>query len=216
MGYLRTRRDGSFFAGRGAILAGIVGLHGVAIVGLSHLGVGPRFLDPAPAVEVAFIEERTPKPAVAQVPVKLADVRPVDIVVPVVDLPSEAPTPTAITVSPPPKAQPAAAPVTVMSDMPVSIDGADYLRPPSPRYPVAAKRARVQGVVLLRVLIDREGRPCEVRVHRSSGSEQLDAAARESVLQALFKPYRENGESRSAQVIIPIEFSLTIRTAARS
>jgi protein TonB len=153
---------------------------------------------------------------VAQVPVKLADVRPVDIVVPVVDLPSEAPAPTAITVSPPPKAQPAAAPVTVMSDMPVSIDGADYLRPPSPRYPVAAKRARVQGVVLLRVLIDREGRPCEVRVHRSSGSEQLDAAARESVLQALFKPYRENGESRSAQVIIPIEFSLTIRTAARS
>jgi periplasmic protein TonB len=214
MGYGRNRRDSRFLAGRGAVVASVVALHALAIVAFSNAGIRHRFIDTAPPVEVVFLEERAPTQAPPQEPTRLVDVRPVDVVLPVLDLPSEPPAPAAITVSPP-KVQAAAAPVAAQSDVPVMVDGVDYMRPPSPRYPPSAKRAHVQGVVFLRVLIDRDGRPRDVTVHRSSGSEQLDAAARESVFQALFKPHRENGETRSAQVIIPIEFSLKIRSASR-
>jgi protein TonB len=63
-------------------------------------------------------------------------------------------------------------------------------------------------------MIDTEGRPCDVRVHRSSGFQLLDNAAREAVQHWVFKPHRENGIARNALVTIPIEFSLNMRTAA--
>ncbi|RZL55537.1 MAG: TonB family protein [Sphingomonas sp.] len=53
-------------------------------------------------------------------------------------------------------------------------------------------------------------------VHRSSGHDELDVAARDAVLAAKFLPFVENGRPRSAHVIIPIDFSLSVRTAARS
>lgn len=215
MAYGQVRKSGRFFAGRGAILAGILAFHGVVIVALSQMGPNFRFKDDSPPVEVVFIDQSADTPAPAPPQVKLADVRPVDIVAPIVDISITEPAPNAITVAPP-KATPPAPVVASNADIPVMVDGVDYMRPPSPHYPQSARRARVQGTVLLRVLIDRDGRPREVRVHRSSGSQQLDSAACDSVREALFKPYRENGEPRSAQVIIPIEFSLTIRTASRS
>ena len=70
--------------------------------------------------------------------------------------------------------------------------------------------------MLLIVLIDPEGHARDVRVHRTSGFEQLDVAARDAVWAALFKPHRENGVARSARVIVPIQFSLTVRTASAS
>jgi protein TonB len=92
----------------------------------------------------------------------------------------------------------------------------DYLRMPAPRYPRAAKQARLQGTVLVWVLIDSEGHPRDVRVHRSSGYEQLDREGCDAVRRAMFRPYRRDGVGRSAQVIVPIEFTLTIRTASHS
>ncbi len=69
--------------------------------------------------------------------------------------------------------------------------------------------------MLLQVLIDTLGHAKEVQIHQSSGHEELDAAAREAVLAAAFRPYVENGVARNALVIVPIEFALTIRTASR-
>jgi protein TonB len=119
--------------------------------------------------------------------------------------------PTAITVvaSAEPPAPPAAR--HPGADAPVPVDSVEYLRQVPPRYPPQARRARAQGIVYLSVVIDHDGRPREVRIHRSSGSELLDSAARDAVLQFLFRPYRENGVARSAQVIVPVEFSLKSR-----
>jgi protein TonB len=184
------------------------------VVAFSHTGVRVRFTEPATAVEVVFLEDRAPREAPPLAQARLAEVRPVDTVLPVFDIPIDTPAPTAITVTPP-KAQTPAATAAPATDVPLLVDGVEYVRAPAPRYPMAAKRARVQGTVLLRVLIDADGRPREVRVHRSSGSEQLDSAATDSVYHALFRPHRENGQARSAQVIIPIEFALHMRTASR-
>jgi protein TonB len=49
------------------------------------------------------------------------------------------------------------------------------------RYPVSAKRSRVEGRVLLNVLVDAGGRPLEVNLAESSGSTELDRAARRDV-----------------------------------
>lgn len=76
------------------------------------------------------------------------------------------------------------------------------------RYPSASLRAREQGTVLLRVLVDAEGRVERVEVARSSGHPQLDAAAREAVSKARFKPVLQAGTPTPAWGLVPIEFRL--------
>lgn len=200
---------------RSGAMAGVVGLHVVAISLLLHMRYADR-PEPVPAA-IAVMNLQTqdqvhePRP---ELPLELVEPPPIDVVVPLVTIHLETPPPTAIT---PPPRPPVPLPVAVQHQGPVmlDVDDVDYLREPAPRYPRAAKQARLQGVVLLWVLIDPEGRPQEVRVHRSSGYEQLDSEGREAVRKALFKPYRRNGEALSAQVIVPVEFSLTVRTASR-
>ena len=75
-----------------------------------------------------------------------------------------------------------------------------YLRKPAPLYPPAAQRARESGTVLLRVVVDTQGRPAEVTVARSSGYRRLDEAAMRAVREARFRPYIEDGQPREAVV----------------
>lgn len=83
-----------------------------------------------------------------------------------------------------------------------------YLVPPAPRYPPASRRLREQGEVLVRVLIDADGRPREIDVLRSSGHARLDEAAIVAVRAALFRPYVAEGRARAAYVRVPVEFAL--------
>ena len=66
----------------------------------------------------------------------------------------------------------------------------------------------LSGEVLVRVLIDIDGRPSEVRILRSSGHARLDDAAIEAVRAALFRPYVAEGRARAAYVRVPVEFAL--------
>lgn len=207
----RAHRSGK--PARAGVLAAVIGLHVVGAWGLSQTTLRRPAEPESVPVEVVFLQDAARPQSPPPPPVALASLA-VELPVPVVQVPlvEAPPAPAAITVARTiaPRPESAAAPAA-----PMVVDAVDYLRPPAPRYPQAAKRARVQGTVVLRVLIDTEGRPCEVVVHESSGSEQLDAAARESVMAALFKPHLENGVARTVQVLIPIEFSLTVRTARR-
>lgn len=83
-----------------------------------------------------------------------------------------------------------------------------YLEPPAPHYPPESKRAREEGLVILKVLIDELGRASSVRVYRSSGHPRLDEAACSAVQRALFKPYLDGGIARAAIAMVPVEFSL--------
>jgi protein TonB len=83
-----------------------------------------------------------------------------------------------------------------------------YATPLQPRYPPASVRAREQGTVMLRVLVDQTGVPQQVEIARSSGHARLDAAARESVMHARFRPVMRNGEATSAWGLVPIAFRL--------
>jgi protein TonB len=85
---------------------------------------------------------------------------------------------------------------------------AAYLNNPRPVYPRLSRRMGEQGKVLLRVQVDGEGRPLEVRLQQSSGHTRLDEAARAAVSQWRFVPARRGDEAITTWVIVPIEFKL--------
>jgi protein TonB len=77
-----------------------------------------------------------------------------------------------------------------------------------PDYPRDARRRGEQGTVLLRVLVGRDGMPIEIAIEHSSGSRQLDRAAREAVLRWRFRPVRINGVTVPASGLVPIKFDI--------
>ena len=76
-------------------------------------------------------------------------------------------------------------------------------------YPIAALRQRLQGTVVLRVLVDETGKPLQVSVMQGSGHALLDRSAREQVLAAWrFHPAIVNGHAVRAWATVPVTFSL--------
>ena len=100
------------------------------------------------------------------------------------------------------------APTEASSAPPLISKGIEYLRPPAPVYPRAARSLGEQGRVLLKVLVDTGGQPREVEIVESSGYLRLDGAARAAVAQSLFKPYREGSRILSMWALVPISFQL--------
>ena len=81
---------------------------------------------------------------------------------------------------------------------------------PLPPYPVAARRLGIQGEVLLRVFVAADGRPTNVTVLTSSGSDLLDASAVETVRSRWrFIPATRNGAPVEDTVQVPIRFRQT-------
>ncbi len=77
------------------------------------------------------------------------------------------------------------------------------------KYPPQALHARMQGTVLLRVLVDEHGVPQDVVIARSSGYALLDRSAREQVLKGwTFEPAMANGRPIRAWAQVPVKFDL--------
>lgn len=77
------------------------------------------------------------------------------------------------------------------------------------KYPAQALHSRLQGQVILKVLVDENGVPQEVSVEQSSGYTLLDRSAREQVLKAWkFEPAMVNGRAVRAWARVPVTFNL--------
>ncbi len=84
-----------------------------------------------------------------------------------------------------------------------------YAHAPAPPYPRAAVRAGAQGTVQLMILVDTDGKPLQVTLHRSSGNRALDRAALDHVARHWrFQPAVRNGQPVQAYGVVPIEFSM--------
>jgi protein TonB len=79
---------------------------------------------------------------------------------------------------------------------------------PVPPYPLAALRAGIQGEVLVRIRIDRDGVPAEIRIEHSSGNALLDRAALDGVRRWLFEPALRNGVPVEVWATVPVRFSI--------
>ncbi len=80
---------------------------------------------------------------------------------------------------------------------------------PVPDYPKRARRRGLEGRVLLRVIVDPEGRPAGLNVLKSSGHRLLDRAALRTVRVWRFFPARRNGQTVTDEILVPIVFRLT-------
>ncbi len=86
--------------------------------------------------------------------------------------------------------------------------GAAYLNNPKPVYPAFARRMGIEGTVLLKVLVSREGRPLKIDVGKSSGNDLLDKTAVEAVKKWRFIPARQGDSPFEESVNVPIAFHL--------
>lgn len=76
-------------------------------------------------------------------------------------------------------------------------------------YPAALKDAGVGGRVLLWVFVTETGEVGNVRLFQSSGSEQLDAAAAETMRIARFSPAMNRGSPVPVWISMPVVFQTT-------
>lgn len=216
MGLLSTPTRSEFLTRRGGAFTAVVAMHAVAVLLLLQSKVRADEEAPEQPIQVVFVQQEAPRDAAPVRP--QLETLPVEVQIPPVIIQIDYTPPSALTAAPAPTPPPAAAPVVVHDNQPVMVDiqEVDVLREPAPRYPRAARQARLQGKVLLWVQIDEAGKPQQVRVHQSSGHEQLDREGREAVARALFKPYSRNGRPQAATFIYPVDFVLSVRTANRN
>ncbi len=77
------------------------------------------------------------------------------------------------------------------------------------KYPRRAKRLRIEGKGMLRILIDRTGRTQQVTLEQRTGNRLLDKAALDMAQRAdPFPPIPENDPRRELEFIIPVVFAL--------
>ena len=94
----------------------------------------------------------------------------------------------------------AAPPLELSASSPVPI------RSPGPSYPARALRRGESGEVLLRIHVDARGVPDRVEIAASSGSRDLDRAARRAVQRWRFRPAMRDGTPVAGVVTVPINF----------
>ena len=158
----------------------------------------PNKLPPVPPVETPVIRQpvTTPQPAVQ--PVRNAAPIVNDVIV---ENGTVAVEPTTETIKP----------MNTDAEIAIPLAGAylQYAHAPPPVYPRAALRDHLTGTVMLKVLVDVDGRPLEVNIAQSSGHRELDRAALDHVLKRwTFRPAMKNGQAVQAVGLVPIAFNL--------
>lgn len=83
-----------------------------------------------------------------------------------------------------------------------------YLENPAPKYPAISRRLGEQGLVMLRVLVESNGKPSKIEIQKSSHIARLDQAAQDTVWQWKFIPAKQGNETIAGWAIVPIHFSL--------
>ena len=85
-----------------------------------------------------------------------------------------------------------------------------YLPGLNPVYPLESREAGEQGVVVVSVSVDANGKAVDVRVVKSSGSSRLDRSARQAVQRHRFKPATRGG------IPIPYHYTFNVNFSLKS
>ena len=186
---------------RPLFIAVTVAVHVVAIIGFLSVRHVARTEEPAVPIVAEILE--SPENAEEAPPLAPPPMQEVVYSLPTPDIvPIEVET-----ITPPPVDTNAVAQPSTQFAVPPLVESVEYVRAPAPVYPRESSRRQERGTVLLRVLVDPAGRPAQIQIERSSGYARLDAAARDAVQKAMFRPHEVNGVPQAAQVLIPIEFT---------
>ncbi|MFC1559771.1 energy transducer TonB [Candidatus Margulisiibacteriota bacterium] len=94
------------------------------------------------------------------------------------------------------------------SPLPLPIAPSRVLYSVAPVYPSAARTKGIEGVVMVKALIGKDGKLIRTQVKRSSGSNVLDAAAVSSLGSWKFSPAKRGVGSVKSWLEIPFKFVL--------
>lgn len=86
---------------------------------------------------------------------------------------------------------------------------AAYRHTPLPPYPAAAREQRLEGLVVLSVLVGTSGRVVDVSVATSSGAPILDEVAVGAVRKWTFVPGHRGSRAVESVVEVPVKFALS-------
>mgnify|MGYP003406633713 CR=1 FL=1 len=207
--------DSTFDTGLGSsgrkatIFAIIVAFHVLLVWGLvTSLGIIQVDRPPPPIIaeileEIQEEDEPPPPPPAIETPPPY--VPPPDIVV---DVPVDAPAPTALTnvtnVKPPPAPPPAKAMVKKAPEI-----DPKFKRRFQPEYPPTSRRLGEEGSVVLQVLVGPDGKVQDGKVQKSSGFPRLDEAALKHALRAWrFTPGSEDGNPVTTWHSVKVTFKI--------
>lgn len=171
-----------------------------------HLPVAPP--PPIPKPEPAVLEVR---PVAPPATAELAKVEPVaepasvqEQALPVVPLEEVAvPATEPATLAPGPSSQVAAVSVSFVDSPPVALS-----ENAPPIYPLAARRARYEGTVVLDIEVAASGAVVAVRLNKSSGHAVLDREAVRAVGQWQFAPATTKALAVACRITVPVRFVL--------
>ncbi len=191
-----------------------------------HLLLALMLLVPPLAMQIQRLVEETPTyveiitpppevkpvPPMPQPPVKIKKVAPAPpkpLITITAPIPNPLPPPAAHTDSiAPPSDAPAPAPHVDGGASDAAPSALAYGTQTRIPYPMTALRNRAEGTVVLRVLVGEDGSVREIEIDKSSGSRDLDRAAREAVMKWKFKPGMRGGAAYAAWARVPINFTL--------
>lgn len=83
-----------------------------------------------------------------------------------------------------------------------------YARVVKPKYPRKARTEGWEGTTVLKVRVDRGGKPGLIAVDRTSGFEVLDRAAMRAMRRWEFHPARNGDRTVASWVEVPVSFRL--------
>ena len=211
--------DGLAGGERRLLIAGVAGLHVLALWGLMQVDsvrqavreVAPLMVDfivpeappqpPPPAPPPMRAPQPVPRPAPA--PVIAAAPTPVPAPAPfVVPAPEPVPAPAPTVVQAPPAPPAPVPPPAPPAPKVLPATAVRYLVPPKFEVPLASRRLGEAGTVLLRVLVDTAGLPKQISLQKSSGFARLDEQAMAATRMARFVAQTENG--------VPVEVIATV------
>jgi TonB family protein len=85
----------------------------------------------------------------------------------------------------------------------------EVIKQPSPVYPAEDQKAKVEGTIYLKLLIDKDGNAKKVDViKREEGSENMEKSSIEAAFKTKFKPALRDGKPVECAVVIPYKFRL--------
>jgi protein TonB len=190
----------------------------LAVLLIALRPMAPQFIQEIRHVEAVPITWLTPKPTVPDPPPIEMAPAPKPVVTPRPHIQAPPATPRVATTTdegstpvPPVVNTPTIEPTTqtppVVNTAPVEATLAYRSSPLT--FPSEAIRRHLHGTVLLRVLVDADGKPVQVDIAQSSGQTLLDRSAREQVLANWrFQPATVQGHAVQAWAKVPVSFEL--------
>lgn len=195
-------------------IATIFALHGALLAALVRLDVIEVGHKTPPPLVVNLISVPPPPLPVAEPEPEIAPIKPVQPVIvappPLVRTLSAPPPPVQVVeAAPPPQAAivapPAPRPAVPAAPVPVDL-ASKFLSGKPPRVPAESRRAKEEGTVVLKVLLDVDGRVSDIAIARSSGFERLDKAALDAVRRWRWSPTMQAGQAVQVRGLVEIPF----------